>query len=114
MGIFYKFLRVFFFFGGGPLGYRNNSQLNSYGIISQIFLMVWSSFLIRLYRILHADLTNLVKCYGISSQVLGVICSFLRGKQFHVVVGGTFLQQWLINSEISHDSILGFTIFYYI
>ena len=76
--------------------------------------MVWSSFLLRLDKVLHADLTNLVKCYGISSQVLGVICSFICDRQFYVVAGGMFLQQWLINSGISHHSILGFTFFYYI
>ena len=113
MGIFYKFL-IFCVFWGKPLGYRNNNQLNSYGIISQIFFMAWSNFLLRLDRVLHADLTNLGKCYGICSQVLGVMCSFVCDRQFYVVAGGMFLQQWLINSGISHHSILGFTFFYYI
>ena len=62
---FYKFL-IFCVLFCEPLGYRNNGKilgsknrfadtarsdfykLNSYGILSQIFGMIWSSFLVRL------------------------------------------------------------------
>ena len=57
-------------------------------LISQILGMVWSSFQIRLDRVLHADLTNLVKCYGISGQVLDIIYSFLGDRKVYVVLGG--------------------------
>ena len=53
--------------------------------------------------------TNL--SYGISGQVFGVISSFLSNKLLRVVLDGKSSQQYPVNAEVPHGSILDHALF---
>ena len=60
-------------------------------------------------RVWHAGLHKL-KSYGISGQIFGLISSFLSNRRLRVVLDGKFSQEYLVNAEVPHRSILGPTL----
>ena len=45
--------------------------------------------------------------YGISSQIFGLISSFLSNRQLRVFLDGKSSQEYLVNAGVSQGSILG-------
>ena len=68
--------------------------------ISKAFENVW-----------HADHLHKLKCYGISSQIFGLISSFLSKRQLRVVIDGKSLQEYPVNAGVPQVSILDPTLF---
>ena len=62
-------------------------------------------------RVWHAGLLHKRRSYGISSQILGLISSFLSNKQLWVVVDGKSLQDYQVNIRVLQRSILCPTLF---
>ena len=62
-------------------------------------------------RAWHAGLLHKVKFYGVSSQIFGLISSFLSNTQCQVVLDGKSSQEYPVNAEVSQSSILGPTLF---
>ena len=62
-------------------------------------------------RIWHADLLHKLKSYGISSQIFGLISSFLSNKRLQVVLDGKSSQEDPVNAGVPQGSILGPTLF---
>ena len=52
-----------------------------------------------------------LKLYGISSQIFGLISSFLNNRQLRLVLDGKFSQEYPVNAEVPQGSILGPTLF---
>ena len=67
--------------------------------ISKVFDKVW-----------HAGLLHKLKSYGISCQIFGLISSFLSNRRLRVVLDGNFSQEYPVNAEVPHRSILGPTL----
>ena len=67
--------------------------------ISKAFDKVW-----------HAGLLHKLKSYGISCQIFGLISSFLSNRRLRVVLDGNFSQEYPVNAEVPHRSILGPTL----
>ena len=55
--------------------------------------------------------TNLCKSYGVSSQIFGLISSFLSNRQLQVVLDWKSSQVYLINGGVFWGSILGSALF---
>ena len=68
--------------------------------ISKAFDKVW-----------HAGLLHKLKSYGISSQIYGLISSFLNNRQLRVILGGKYSQEYPVNAGVPQGSILGPTLF---
>ena len=62
-------------------------------------------------RVWHAGLLHKLKSYGISSQIFGLISSFLSNRQLRVVLDGKSSQEYPANAGVPHGSILGPTLF---
>ena len=59
------------------------------------------------HRVWHARLLHKLKSYGISSQIFGLISSFLSNRQLRVVLDGKFSQEYPVNAGVPQGSILG-------
>ena len=59
----------------------------------------------------HAGLLHKVKSYGISSQIFGLISSFLSNRWLQVVLDGKSSQEYSGNAGVPEGSILGPTLF---
>ena len=57
-------------------------------------------------RLWHAGLPYKLKSYGISSQILGFISSFLNNRLLGVVLNGKFSQEYQVNAGVPQGSIL--------
>ena len=64
--------------------------------ISKAFDIVW-----------HAGLLHKLKSYGISSQILGLIFSFLSNRLFQVILDGKSSQEYSVNTGVPQGSIPG-------
>ena len=62
-------------------------------------------------RVWHAGLLHKLKSYGISSQIFGLISSFLSNKRLQVVLDGKSSQEDPVNAGVPQGSILGPTLF---
>ena len=62
-------------------------------------------------RVWHAGLLHKLKSYGISSQIFGLMSSFLSSRRFWVVLDGKSSQKYPINTGVPQGSILGRTRF---
>ena len=62
-------------------------------------------------RVWHAGLLHKLKSYGISSQIFGLMSSFLSSRRFWVVLDGKSSQKYPINTGVPQGSILGPTRF---
>ena len=60
---------------------------------------------------LHGGLLHKLKSYGISSQIVGLILSFLSNRLFLVVLDGKSSQEYLVNAGVPQGSILGPSLF---
>ena len=60
-------------------------------------------------RVWHAGL--LLKSYGISGQIFGLISSFLSNRRLRVVLDGKSSQEYPVNAGVPQGSILGPTLF---
>ena len=67
--------------------------------ISKAFDKVW-----------HADLLHKLRYYGISSQVCGLIFSFLSNRLLQGVLDGKSSQEYPVNTGVPLSSILGPTV----
>ena len=61
-------------------------------------------------RVWHAVLHKL-KCYGISSQIFGLISSFLSNRRLGVVLDGNSSQEYPVKARVPQGSILCPTLF---
>ena len=50
-------------------------------------------------------------CIGISSQIFGLISSFLSHRKLQVVLYGKSSQEYRVNAELPQGSTLGFALF---
>ena len=62
-------------------------------------------------RVWHAVLLHKLKSYGISSQIFGLISSFLSNRRLQVVLDKKSAQEYLVNAGVPQDSIVGPTLF---
>ena len=62
-------------------------------------------------RVWQAGLLHKLKSYGISSQIFGLISSFLSNRQLRVVLDGKSSQKYPVNAGVPQGSILGPTLF---
>ena len=62
-------------------------------------------------RVWHAGLLHKLKSYGISSEILGLISSFLGNRQLRVVLDGQSSQEHPVNAGVPQGSILIPTLF---
>ena len=58
-------------------------------------------------RVWHAGLLHKLKCYGISGQIFGLICSFHSNRRLQVVLDGKSSQEYPVNVGVPQGSILG-------
>ena len=58
-------------------------------------------------RVLHIGLLHKLKSYGISSQILGLVCSLLRNRQLrvirHLICGNNL--NWLLNLNLIYETL---------
>ena len=64
-------------------------------------------------RVWHTGLLHKLKSYEISSQIFGLISSFLSNKRLRVVLDGKSSQEYPFNAGVPQGSILGPTFSYY-
>ena len=57
-------------------------------------------------RVWHAGLLHKLKSYGISSQIFGLISSFLSNRRLRVVLDGKSLQEYLSNAGVPQGLFL--------
>ena len=62
-------------------------------------------------RVWHAGLLHKLKSYGISSQMFGLISSFLSNRRLGEVLDGKSSQEYPVNAGVPQGSILGPTLF---
>ena len=62
-------------------------------------------------RVLHADLLQKRKSYGISGQIFVLISSFLSNRWLRLVIGGKSSREYIVNAGLPQGSILGPTLF---
>ena len=62
-------------------------------------------------RVWHAGLLHKLRSYGISSQIFGLISSFLSNRWLWVVLDGKSSQEYPVNVGVPQGSILGPTLF---
>ena len=58
-------------------------------------------------RVWHAGLLHKLKSYGMSSQICGLISSFVSNRQLRVVLNGKSAQEYPVNPGVPQCSILG-------
>ena len=63
------------------------------------------------YKVWYAGLLRKLKSYGISSQIFGLLSSFLSNRQLQVVLDGKSSQEYPVNAGVPQGSILGPTLF---
>ena len=63
------------------------------------------------HRVWYAGLLHKLKPYGISSQIFGLISSFLNNRQLQVVLEGKSSQEYPVNAGVPQGSILGPALF---
>ena len=62
-------------------------------------------------RVWHAGLLHKLKSYGISSQIFGLISSFLSNRRLRIVLDEKSSQEHPVNAGVPQGSILGPTLF---
>ena len=62
-------------------------------------------------RVWQAGLLHKLKSYGISSQIFGLISSFLSNRWLRVVLDNKSSEKYPVNARVPHGSILGPTFF---
>ena len=62
-------------------------------------------------RVWYTGLLHRLKSYGISSQIFGLISSFLCNRRLRVVLDGKSSQEHPVNAGVPQGSILGLTLF---
>ena len=82
---------------------RISRAFNSFGAIGAVALDISKAF----ERVWHSGLLHKLEFYGSSSQVFGLISSFLSNRQLRVVVDGKSSQEYPVNAGVSQGSILG-------
>ena len=65
------------------------------------------------YRVWHAGLLHKLKSYGFSSQIFGLISSFLSNRRLRVVLDGKSSQEYSVNAGVPQGSILSQHFSYY-
>ena len=102
----------------GLLGFRSTADLltvvsdriarafNRSGATRVVVLDISKAF----DRVWHAGLLHKRKSYGISSQIFGLISSFLSNRQLRVVLDGKSSQEYPVNAGVPQGSILGPTL----
>ena len=80
---------------------------NRHGATQAVALDIYKAF----DRVWHTGLLHILKSYGISGQILGLISSFLSNRQLRVVLDGKSSQEYPVNAGVLQGSILGPTLF---
>ena len=62
-------------------------------------------------RVWHAGFLQKLESYGNSSQIFGLICSFLSKRRLGVVLDRKSLQEYPVNTRVPQGSIPGHTVF---
>ena len=62
-------------------------------------------------RVWQAGLLHKLKSYGISSQIFGLISSFLSNRRLRVFLDGKSSQEYPVNGDVPQGSILRPTLF---
>ena len=62
-------------------------------------------------RVWHIDLFHKPKSYGISSQIFGLVSSFLSNRWLHVILDGKSSQEYPVNAGVPQGFILGTALF---
>ena len=62
-------------------------------------------------RVWHAGPFHKRKSYGVSSQIFGLISSFLSNIWIPMVLHGRYLQEYPVTAGVPQGSILGLTLF---
>ena len=62
-------------------------------------------------RVSHAGLLHILKSYGISGQIFGLISSFLSNRWLRIVLDGKSSPEYPVNAGVPQGSIFGPTIF---
>ena len=86
---------------------KNASAFNSSGTTRAVAIDISKA----LNRIWHAGLLHKITSYGISSQMSGLISSFLSKRQLQVVLDGKSLHEYPVNAGVPHSPILGPSLF---
>ena len=86
---------------------KNASAFNSSGATRAVAIDISKA----LNRIWHAGLLHKITSYGISSQMSGLISSFLSKRQLQVVLDGKSLHEYPVNAGVPHSPILGPSLF---
>ena len=83
------------------------------GVIAVIGLLEWqhSIYSKAFDRVLHADLLHILKSYGISDQIFGLIATFQSNRQIRVVLDGKSSQEYPVNAAVPQGTIPGPTLF---
>ena len=63
------------------------------------------------YKVWHASLFHKLRSYGISDQVVSLICFFLSNRRLHVVLDAKSLLESPVNTTVSEEFILAPTLF---
>ena len=85
--------------------------------IARAFNRSWATQAVALHiskafnRVWHAGLLHKLKSCGISSQIFGLISSFLSNRWLRVVLDGKSSQEYPGNAGVPQGSILGPTLF---
>ena len=66
---------------------------------------------LNFHRVWHAALLHKLKCYGISSQIFGLISCCLCNRWLRVVLDGKSSQEYPVNTGVPQGSIVGPTLF---
>ena len=80
---------------------------NRFGATRAVALDICKAF----DRVWHAGLLHILKSYGISVQIFGLIFSFVSNRQLWVVLDGKSSQEYQVNAGVPQGSILGPTLF---
>ena len=86
---------------------RSATAFNRSGATRAVALDISKTF----DKVWHAGLLCKLKSYGISSQIFGLISSFLSNRQIRVVLDGKSSQEYPLNAGVPQESILGPTLF---
>ena len=76
-------------------------------VLPELWQLIYKAFV----RVWHADLLHKLKSYGISSQIFGLISSFLSHRWLQVVLDGKSSQEYPVNVGVPQGFILGLRLF---